>query len=100
MIKRKTKPKKLVSKTKGIKPKKPIGAITHYYRGIKVGIFKFNKLVKVGLEIEIKGATTNFKEKISSMQYNHKEIKIAPKGKQVGIKIKKKVRVGDKVFEA
>ncbi len=77
---------------------KPIGVITHYYSGIKVGIFKFNKPVKVGSSIEIRGATTNFAHKISVMQYNYKEISTAPKGKQVGIKLKKRVRVGDKVY--
>ena len=93
----------MVRKTKIIKkaiskPIKPIGVITHYYTGIKVGIFKFNKPVKIGSEIEIRGATTKFVHKISSMQYDHKEISKAPKGKQIGIKLKKRVRVGDKVF--
>lgn len=89
-MKKATKKKKIV---------KPIGVVTHYYGGIKVGIFKFNKPVKIGKELEIRGATTKLVHKIISMQYNHKEIKNAPKGKQVGIKLKKRVRVGDKVFE-
>ena len=96
--KSKPKAKKTPSKPK-TKLSKPIGAVTHFYSGIKVGIFKFTKPIKVGTEVLIKGATTDSKEKISSMQFNHKEIKSAPKGKQVGIKLKKRVRVGDKVFE-
>src|SRR3989344_2497460 len=87
---------------KVVKPKvkvlKPIGVVTHFYGGIKVGIFKFNKPVKLGVSIAIRGATTDFTHKISSMQYDHKEIKTAPKGKQIGIKLKKRVRVGDKVY--
>lgn len=77
---------------------KPIGVVTHFYSSIKVGIFKFKKPVKSGTEIRIKGATTDFKAKISSMQYDHKTIKIAPKGKQIGIKLSKRVRVGDLAY--
>ncbi len=99
----KTKAVKSVAKKLKINVKKPlgkpIGVITHYYGGIKVGIFKFNKSVKVGAELEIRGATTSFAEKIGAMQYDHKPISVAPKGKQVGIKLKKRVRVGDKVFQ-
>ena len=83
-----------------VKTPKPIGVITHFYGGLKVGIAKFNKSVKTGTQILIKGATTNFKTKIGVMQYNYKEIKIAPKGKQVGLKVGKRVRVGDKIFES
>lgn len=51
-----------------VKMGKPIGAVTHFYSGIKVGIFKFNKPVKIGREIHVKGATTDFKTKIGGMQ--------------------------------
>lgn len=87
--------KKIVKKTVLAKP---IGTVTHFYGGLKVGIIKFNKPVKVGATIRFKGATTDFSQKIASMQYDHKPLKIAPKGKQVGLKIKKRVRVGDKVY--
>lgn len=78
---------------------KPIGKVTHFYGEIKVGILKFSKPVKVGVEIEIKGATTDFSQKIKSMQYDHKEIPAAKKGQEVGIKMEDKVREGDEVFE-
>jgi hypothetical protein len=77
---------------------KPIGKVTHYYTEIKVAIVKFKQSVKVGVELQFKGATTDFKEKIKSMQYDHKPLKIAPKGKQIGIKVKKRVREGDEVY--
>ena|SRR3989344_1058617 len=94
--------KKVVKKTAKkvvVKKQKPIGKVTHYYGGIEVGILKFNKPVKVGTEIEIKGATTDFSQKIKSMQYDHKEIAVAKKGQEVGIKMDDKVREGDEVFE-
>ncbi len=95
------KKKKIIKKAaKKSSALKPIGTVTHFYGGIKVGIFKFNKPMKAGSAVHIKGATTDFKTKIKSMQFNYKEVKVAPKGKQIGIKLGKRVRVGDKVFEA
>ncbi len=104
--KQKTKPKKVVKKvsvkTKAVKKisvPKAIGRVTHFFGHIKVAIVKFKVPVKVGAEIHFKGATTDFKEVIISMQFNHESIKIAKKGKVIGIKIKKKVREGDEVFQ-
>ena len=77
---------------------KPIGVVTHFYGKIKVAIIKFKQPVKVGAEIAIRGATTDFKQVIASMQYDHKPLKVAKKGKEVGIKVKKKVHEGDRVF--
>jgi len=83
---------------KKIAVKKPIGAVTHFFGAIDVVIVKFNKSVKVGETIRFKGATTDFSEKIKSMQYNHKSIESAKKGQEVGIKVGDKAREGDEVF--
>jgi translation initiation factor IF-2 len=79
---------------------KPIGEVTHFYGGLGVAIVKFNKKVDVGTKIKFKGATTDFEEKIASMQYDHKPIESAKKGQEVGIKVSDKVREGDLVYEA
>jgi putative protease len=79
---------------------KPIGTVTHYFSNINVAIVKFSKPVKVGTTVTFSGATTNFSQEISSMQYDHASIDVAEKGKEVGIKVKEKVREGDSVFEA
>lgn len=80
------------------KEPKPIGAVTHYYGGIGVAIVKFNKAVKTGTAVRFQGATTNFEQTLDSMQFDHKDIASAVKGKEVGIKVKDKVREGDEVF--
>jgi translation elongation factor EF-1alpha len=102
VVKKKAAPKKKVlkKKTPAVKPQKPIGVITHFYGKIKVGIFKFNKPVKVGTEIKIRGAHTDFTQKITSMQLDHEPVTTAKKGKQIGIKVAKKVHEGDQVFPA
>jgi translation elongation factor EF-1alpha len=97
--------KKVAKKGKATKPRapkkiKPLGVVTHFYGEIGVAIVKFNRKVPVGVELHYKGATTDFKETVKSMQYDHKPIEAAPKGKQVGIKVKKRVREGDEVHIA
>ena len=82
------------------KPKepKPVGEVTHYYGGLGVAIIKFSKTIKVGDRVHFKGVTTDFEETIQSMQYDHKEIASAKKNQEIGIKVKDKVREGDKVY--
>lgn len=79
---------------------KPIGQVTHYFRKIGVAIVRFKKPVRVGTSVEFRGATTDFSDTISSMQLEHKSVNTAPKGKQVGVRVKKRVRDGDGVFIA
>ncbi|MEK7554424.1 MAG: hypothetical protein AAB518_00340 [Patescibacteria group bacterium] len=79
---------------------KPIGVVTHYYGGIGVAIVKFSKPTKAGTTVTFRGATTDFNQTISSLQFDHKDIASAPKGKEVGTKVKKRVREGDQVFLA
>lgn len=83
-----------------MKEEKPIGKITHYYDHIGVAIIKFNKAVKKGEMIAIRGAHTDFTQKIDSIQYDHKDISAAKKGQEVGIKVKEKVHNTDKVYIA
>jgi len=77
---------------------KPIGEVSHFYKGVSVAVVKFSKAVKVGETVHFKGATTDFTQKIDSMQFDHKEVDKASKGKEVGIKVDDRVRVGDKIY--
>ena len=105
-VRRKVVAKKRVSKHPAVKKAapakklKPIGKVTHYYTHIKVAIVKFNTKVKTGTELYFKGATTDFTEAAKSMQFDHKAIAVAPAKKQIGIKLKKRVREGDLVYKA
>ncbi|OGY99821.1 MAG: hypothetical protein A2945_02390 [Candidatus Liptonbacteria bacterium RIFCSPLOWO2_01_FULL_52_25] len=82
------------------KPKapKPIGAVTHFYGHLGVAIVKFSKPTAVGARLHFKGATTDFEDTVKSMQYDRASIETAPKGKEIGIKVKSKVREGDEVY--
>lgn len=78
---------------------KPVGEVTHYYDKIGVAIVKFNKAVSVGDKIKFKGANVEFEQEIESMQFDHKEIKSAKKGQEIGIKVDQKVHEGNEVYE-
>lgn len=77
-----------------------VGEITHYFAKIKVVVVKVTKgPLKVGDRINIKGKGTDFIQDIDSMQIESVDVKSARKGQLVGLKVKKAVKVGDKVFK-
>lgn len=78
---------------------KVVGKVTHYYTNISVGVIELNGTLKVGDKIRIKGATSDFTQKIESMQIEHDKVKEAKKGKSIGLKVKDHVREHDKVYK-
>ncbi len=80
-----------------VKLAKKIGTVTHFFDKISVAIIKIDAPLKVGDNIVIKGATTDEKVTIDSMQVDHKDIDQAEKGQEVGIKVTGRVREGDKI---
>jgi len=54
--------------------------------------------IKIGDMLLFKGATTNFEQKIESMQIDRVPVQSAKVGQSVGIKVKDRVRPNDKVF--
>lgn len=87
-------------KASGRTSEKPIGKVTHFFGKISVAIVKFSKPVRVGATVRFVGMHTEFTQVIASMQYDHKPIMIAKKGKEVGIKVKKDVHEGNLVYAA
>jgi len=78
----------------------PIGEITHFFPHVKAAVIKIKKdTVSVGDTLYIKGHTTDFEQKIKSMQVDHAPIEKAERGQEIGIKVKSKVRHGDKVYK-
>lgn len=77
-----------------------VGIVTHYFTKIQVAAIKVteNQLEK-GEEIHIKGHTTDFYQKVESMQKEHQEIETAFPGDEIGIKVKEHARQGDIVYK-
>ena len=79
---------------------KPIGKITHFYDKIGVGIVKLKTGIKVGDALRFHGRKGEFVQTVASMQFDHKPLEKASRGKEVGIKLDQKVQEGDLVFKA
>ena len=90
--------KKRAAKPRKKKAEKPVGRVTHYYRKIKVAIVKFRVPVREGEVVRFRGATTDFPQALSSLQYDHKPIARASKVKLIGVKVRSRVRAGDLLY--
>jgi len=79
---------------------KQVGIVTHYYTNISVAVVELSATLKVGDTIHIKGATTDFTDKVKSIQIEHKSIEKAEQGQAIGLKVKEHVREHDVVYKA
>lgn len=78
---------------------KLIGRITHYFNNIGVGVIEVTEgTLKDSDTIHIKGATSDFEQKVSSMQIEHQSVKVAKAGQSVGLKTEQPVRENDQVY--
>ncbi len=80
---------------------KKIGEVIHFFSKIKVAVIKLSAPLSVGDTIHIIGGEdTDFTQPVKSIEMDHEKVKKAKKGKEIGLKVKKKVREGYKVFKA
>ncbi|MDP2912176.1 MAG: EF-Tu/IF-2/RF-3 family GTPase [Candidatus Omnitrophota bacterium] len=77
-----------------------VGVITHYFPKVDAAVVKLTKgTLSVGEQIIIKGHTSDFKEKVGSIQMDHAPIRNAEQGMEIGLKVKAKVREHDVVYK-
>ena len=77
---------------------KPIGKVTHYFPKVGVAIIKLKEGIKIGDKVKIKREAEEFEQEVGSMQIDHKDIKSAKAGEEVGLKVDKKVKEGWEVY--
>ncbi len=77
-----------------------LGTITHYYDHIGVAVVKVTKPIAVGDTVKISGHGCEFTQVVTSMQKDHKELKKAKKGDDIGMKVDQIVKPKDEVFKA
>lgn len=59
---------------------------------------KCSKTLVLGDPIWIKGATTDFRQTIGSIQIDRKPIEKARPGQEIGLEVLRDVRPGDKIY--
>jgi len=79
---------------------KRIGVVTHYFGKITVAIIKIEEEgLKLGDTIHLKGHTSDFTQKVESMELEHKVVQEAKVGDSIGIKVSEHAREGDVVHK-
>jgi putative protease len=77
-----------------------IGIVEHFFTNVMVAAIKItNGELKVGDTIHFVGATTDFKQKIDSMEIDRNPVEMVKSGDDVGIKVKERVREHDVVYK-
>jgi translation elongation factor EF-1alpha len=76
-----------------------IGKITHFFSKICVAVIELKKPLTVGDTIMVKGPTTDFEQKVDSMQIEHKNVQNAEAGQSIGLKVAERVRETDVVYK-
>ena len=76
-----------------------IGTVTHYFGKLGVGIVALTGRVAIGDRLHFLGHGADFQQKIKSMQVDHAAVDTASSRTEVGIRLRKRVREGTKVYK-
>ena len=77
-----------------------IGIVEHFFTKIGVAAIRITDgELKIGDTIHIVGATTDFRQKVESMQINRQPVDVAKPGDEIGIKVIDRVREHDVVYK-
>lgn len=80
--------------------KEKVGVVFKYFAKPEVAAIRIESgSLKVGDRILIQGATTNFEQKIESMEIDRVQVESADAGQSVGVKVKERVRPNDIVYK-
>lgn len=78
---------------------KEVGKVSHYFSHLNVAAIELTDSLKVGDMIHIRGHTTDFTQKVDSMQIEHDQVEAASAGQAIGIKVKDHARDHDIVYK-
>ncbi len=76
-----------------------IGTVTHYFTDLHVAAVDIaDGELRIGDTIHIKGHTSDFMQKVDSMQVEHESVDVAKPGDDVAIGMNEYTRVHDSVY--
>jgi putative protease len=77
-----------------------VGMVTHFFKGPSVAVVKVTEgSIAVGDEIHFVGHTTDFTERVTSMEVEHKKVESAKTGDEIAIQVVDRTRPHDQVFK-
>jgi len=81
-------------------PEQLVGTVTHFFKGPSVAIVRLSEdEVAVGDELHFHGHTSDFTEKVGSMEVDHVKVERATVGQEVAIQVVQRARPGDRVLK-
>ena len=76
-----------------------VGDVVRYHGKARVCIVRVLGCIRLGDKLLIKGAKTNLKQEVTSMQTQHRKIREASSGSIISLRINARVRSGDKIYK-
>lgn len=93
------KPKPVEAPQRGPRPGEVrVGVVTHYYGHLAVAAVKLEVALKVGDTIRVLGHTSDFRQKVGSIQIEHQAVTEAIGGDEIGLKVTEHAREHDVVY--
>lgn len=77
----------------------PVASVTHYYEHIMVAVLSFTEKLNVGDTIHILGHTTDFTQKVESMEIEHEKVESVKAGDEAALKVAQHVREKDRIYK-
>ena len=79
---------------------KKIGTVTHYFNHLHVaGVTITDGELHTGDTIHVKGHTSDFEQKVESMEIDNEAIEVAKPGDQIGLRVIEHTREHDTVYK-
>lgn len=77
----------------------PVGVVTHYYGHLSVAVVRLDTgTLRVGDTIRILGHTSDFRQKVESLQIERENVLEVGRRQEFGLKVKEHVREHDVVY--
>ena len=76
-----------------------IGMVTHYWTDLGVAGIHLTEPIDIGDHIHVLGHTTDFEQDVGSMQIEHRYVRHANPGDDVGIRVGEHVREHDHIYK-
>jgi hypothetical protein len=81
-------------------PEQLVGTVTHYFKGPSVAVVVLTAgEIAVGDTVRFLGHTSDFTERITSMEVDHQKVERAAAGHEVAVQVVARVRQHDQVFK-
>lgn len=76
-----------------------IGTVTHFFDHISVAVLMLTDKLRVGDTVHFLGHSTDFKQKVTSLQIEHQNVTEAGPGQDAAMKVEQRAHPNDGVFK-